>query len=647
VRIWQHLSTDVLLRQHGCVASAAARAREESCDATICPPPRLAVDGPLVAYFPSTEAGAGRWPPFDPWMHIHSRSLERTTQIASATGRARACPYAGARALVQTAWAGIRVSLIVLCAALLACRNGAAASDPERGQPDGVEGGSPGSGGTLVFAFDGAAVTQFNLDPHKSGYAPHHRVIRSIFDSLVVALPEHRFGPWLAKSWDVSADGLTYTFHLRDDVKFHDDTRFDAQAVKFNLDRIKDPKNALFASSDIGPYESTTVIDDFTARIKLSKPYAAFLANLSKSSLGMVSVAAVEKYGAEFPSHPVGTGPFVFDSLQAGTEIVLVRNVAYRWGPSGAAHAGAPWLDKIVFKNVPEEATRVAVLENGQADAVDLIPPQNLLALRSSPKFHVISGELLNHNYSMYLNVGRDPWKDARVREAFKLSLDIDAAVKVVYLGTVTRAWSPLSPSIFGYDPTLEGSWRPDPAAAARILDDLGWKVGSDGVREKNGKRLTVVVLDTQGNREKRIDLLTIFRHQLRQNGFDLRIDTQPSGSYLTRSTAGDYDLLAGSLFAPDPDVLRRIHSPAFRAAASVSKVDDPELNELLNAGAAELDPQKRASEYARAQRLIVDKTYSIPVYVLVYTVAAANRVRGIAIDVHGFPVFGDAWIHA
>jgi peptide/nickel transport system substrate-binding protein len=542
---------------------------------------------------------------------------------------------------------GIRIALSIACFAA-ACSRGdstSGAAGLASRQSVGDAAGSPVSGGTLVFAFDGAAITEFDLDPHKSGFAPHHRIIRSIFDSLVVALPNHRFGPWLARSWDVAADGRTYTFHLRDDVKFHDGTRFDAQAVKFNFDRIEDPKNALFALSDIGPYDSTIVVDDFTAQVKLTQPYAPFLANLSKSSLGMVSPTAVKQYGDAFPVHPVGTGPFAFRSLEAGTEIVLDRNPDYHWSPSGAAHDGPAWLDRIVFKNVPEEATRVAVLENGQADAADLIPPQNLLELRSSPEFHVVTGELLNHNYSLYLNVGRDPWRDARIRRAFKLSLDIGAAVHTVYLGTLSRAWAPISPSILGYDATLENSWKPDPEAAARTLEDLGWRRGPDGVRIKDGQRLSVVVLDTQGNREKRIDLLTVFRHQLRQNGFDLRIDSQPQGLYLAKSAAGEYDLLAGSLFAPDPDVMRRIHSPLFRAATSVSKVNDADLNRLLDAGAAELDPAARAKIYAQAERLILDETYSIPVYVLLYTVAEANRVHGVAIDVHGFPVFYDGWI--
>jgi peptide/nickel transport system substrate-binding protein len=537
----------------------------------------------------------------------------------------------------------LRLNLSALLGALLCgCGSPKGASTAGTNQ-------QPVRGGELVFAFDGAAISQFDLDPHKSAFAPHHRVMRSIFDSLVVALPDHRFGPWLAKQWEISPDGRDYTFHLRDDVKFHDGTRFDAAALKFNLDRIHDPKNALIALADIGTYESTSQLDDFTAVVHLRAPFAPFLMNLSKTSLGMISPAAAQKYGDQFGQHPVGTGPFRFDSLKPATEIALRRNPDYQWAPASAAHAGPAWLEQLTFKNVPEETTRVAVLMNGQAGAADLIPPQNLVGIQRSSDYHVIEGELLNHNYSLYLNVNREPWQDPRMRTAFRLSLDLDAAVKTIYLGTQTRAWSPLSPSIFGYDKSLEGSWHPDRAAAARILDDLGWKPGPDGVRvrAKDGKRLSVVFMDTQGNREKRLDLLTVLRRQLRENGFELRIDSQPGGSYLEKSAAGDFDLLAGSLFAPDPDVLRRIHSPSVRALTSISKVDDSELEQLLQAGSLELDPTRRREIYGRAQHLIVERTYSIPAYVLTYSVAAANRVEGIAIDVHGFPLFQSAWLHS
>ncbi|MDB4974212.1 MAG: peptide transporter [Myxococcaceae bacterium] len=503
----------------------------------------------------------------------------------------------------------------------------------------------PQVGGDLVFAFDGAAVSQFVLDPHKSAFAPHHRILRSLFDSLVVLLPEQQFGPWLARSWQVSSDGLRYTFVLREDVTFHDGTRFDAAAVKANLDRIADPANALLSAADLGPYAGADVLDAFTVVVRLKQPYAPLLAQLSKSTLGMQSPAALQKYGADVGQHPVGSGPFKLSSITHGTEVVLERNEHYRWPPAETKYRGAPRLARIAFKNVPEEATRMAVLLNGQAGAVDVVPPQNLLALRRSSEYRVLSAELLNANYSLYLNVARAPFQDPRMREAFRQTLDLTAAVKTIYLGTTARAWSPLSPSLLGYDRSLEGQPVPDKQAAARQLDALGFRKGPDGVRVKDGKRLSLVFLDTQGNREKRLDLLTVLRSQLRENGIEVRIDSQPLGAYQQKAQNGEFDLAAGSLFAADPDVLRRLYSPLLRAKTAASKVDDPELTAVLERAARELDRAARAALYAQAQRLILQRNYAIPTYVLQYTVATSSKVQDLSIDQHGFPTFYEAWI--
>ena len=503
----------------------------------------------------------------------------------------------------------------------------------------------PASGGELVFAFDGAAVATFPLDPQRSPYAPHNRIMRSIFDSLVVLQANGEVGPWLATAWHTSSDGRATTFKLRQDVTFHDGTRFDAAAVKANLDRIADPKNALFAANDLIGYKSSTVVDDFSVRVEFTTPFAPLLAQLSKTNFGMISPAAIAKYGEQLPDHPVGTGPFKVASITPGVEVVLERFEAYRWPPAGSSNPGAAHLQRLVFKNVPEEATRVAVLENGQAQAADLIPPQNLVQFRQRKDLDIVEGELLNHNYALFLNLKRAPWNEVRVRQALRQALDLDAAVKTIYLGTAQRAWSPLSPSVFGYDKTLEGSWKADLAAARQALDELGWKPGADGVREKSGKRLTLGFLDGQGNREKRLDLVTLLRRQLKEAGIELRIDSQPGGNYLDRIKSGDWDLLGASQFTPDPDVLRRLYSPLNHSATSFVRVDDPELTQWLERGYQTLDPAERKRLYGLAQHRIVEAVYAIPVYVLDYPVTETNRVRGITVDRHGFPEFQQAWV--
>ena len=520
---------------------------------------------------------------------------------------------------------------------------------PLRSFAQGIGPATPRQGGELLFGLDGAAIASFVLDPHDSGFAPHNRVFRSIYDSLVVLRPDQSVGPWLATSWEISPDQTSYTFKLRTDVTFHDGTKFDAAAVKANLDRVGNSAGRpLTALPDIGSYDSTEILGPDTVRIKLKEPFAPLLRNLSKTTLGIISPAALVRHGAAIAQNPVGSGPFRFVSLIQGVEIRLERNPDYKWAPAGATHQGPAHLERLTFKNVPEEATRVAAVQSRQVHAADGIPPQNVAAFKSASGFRLIEKELLNNNYTIYLNIAKAPWDDEEIRQAFRASLDIDAAVRVIYLGTTPRAWAPLSPSIFASaDAALANSWRPDLARAKQILDAKGWKVGAKGIREKDGKRLTVSFADTQGNREKRLDVIQFFRRQLARSGFDLTIDSQPNATYRQKLIDGDYDLSGGSQFAPDPDVLSRLHLPDGRTPASVAKTNDPEISEWLRAGQREGDAEKRADYYVRAQRKLVGKVYAIPVYVLLYTIAASDQVQGLTIDTHGFPEFHGAWLKA
>ncbi|MEJ0020766.1 MAG: ABC transporter substrate-binding protein [Acetobacteraceae bacterium] len=501
-------------------------------------------------------------------------------------------------------------------------------------------------GGELQFALDGAAVVKFVLDPHNSGFAPHNRVFRSIFDSLVVLLPDQSVGPWLARSWEINPEQTSYTFKLRTDVVFHDGTRFDAAAVKANLDRIKNPMNALVALPDIGPYAGADVLADDTVRITLSEPFAPLLRNLSKTTLGIVSPTALARYGDTVGQNPVGTGPFRFVSLAQGTEIRLAKNPDYQWAPPTASHAGPAYLDGIVFKNVPEESTRVAALQSRQVHAADSIPPQNVTAIKADPGLRLLQKELLNNNYTLYPNAAKAPWDDEEIRLAFRLSLDVDAIVRIIYLGTLPRAWAPLSPSMFGSgDRQLAGSWKPDYKRAAEILERKGWIAGNGGVREKDGKRLSVSFIDTQGNREKRLDVIQLVRRQLARSGFELTIDSQPAGTYVQKLSRNEFDLSGASQFAPDPDVLRRLHAPEGRDKSSVSKVADPEISQWLKDGTREGEAERRTELYAKVQRKLVEKSYAIPIYVLLYNIATTDAVSGINIDTHGFPHFHGAWL--
>jgi len=500
---------------------------------------------------------------------------------------------------------------------------------------------APKPGGNLTIAFDGTASTAFKLDPHDCLFAPQARILRSIFDNLVVLQPDQTVAPWLATAWEISPDRRQYVFTLRQDVVFHDGTKFDAAAVKANFDRILDPANALLSLPQIGSYTGATVLSPYQVRLEFSAPFEAFLRNLSAAGLAIVSPAAVAKYGKVFGQNPVGTGPFKFVSLTPGEEIRLTKNPDYNWVPANAAHPGPAYIDNLVFTNVPEQLTRVAALQSGQVQGADLIPSQNIAQFKADPTYQFLQKEMLDTNYALSLNAAKAPWDDVDIRNAVRLSLNIDAIVRIIYLGTIERAWSPLSPNMFGSaEQVLRNGWKPDPAQARSILDAKGWVPGSDGIRVKNGQRLSISFLDYQGNREQRLDLLQLVRRQLQASGIELSIDSETMGGYISKAAGGEFDAGAGAQYAADPDVLRYSFVPQLRSSYNFIKTNDPQLNQLLIAAAAEADSTQRAQLYVQAQQLIVDKVYAIPIYILAYNIALASSVQGVALDTHGFPIF-------
>jgi peptide/nickel transport system substrate-binding protein len=531
-------------------------------------------------------------------------------------------------------------------AGLVALRQALRAREPDA--PSAPVSSGPRRGGTLKVAFDGAAIATFNLDPQNSSFAPHNRVMRSLYDNLTVLRPDQTVGPWLAESWALSPDRSEYTFKLRAGVKFHDGTPFDAAALKANFDRLTAPTSTLTSRVCLGPFEHAEVVAADRLKVKLSEPFTPFLRNLSMTKLSLVSPTAVAKFGDRYSLNPVGTGPFKFVSLRQGSEIRLARNPDYAWAPERAVQTGPALLDELTFLNVPEESTRVAVLLSGQAHAADVIPPQQLAPLRADARFTLLDQELLDTNYAMNINVTRAPWDDEAMRLALRLSLDLDTIVRVIYQGNIRRAWSLLSPTMLGSgERALANSWHHDPARAAELLTSRGWTAKPGSLRQKDGKSLTLRLLDSQGNREKRLDVMQMVRSQLASNGIGLIVDTQSSGSYADKLGKNDFDMTASAGFHADPDVLRQSYDRSARLALTGMRVDDPEMNALLSEAARVDGDDARVALYLKAQRRAIDKTYQIPIYVLRYNLAHARRVHGVSLDAHGFPEFRDAWLDA
>ena len=491
-------------------------------------------------------------------------------------------------------------------------------------------------GGELTYAL---ATPPDSLDPHRTGYVVALRVIAQVFDTLITLDEKNEFQPRLATEWNVSNEGKTYTFKLRDDVKFHDGTPFNAEAVKYNFDRIVDPKTkAGNAIALIQDYESAEVLGEFEVAIHLSSPNAAFLSNVSQTLLSIVSPTAAEKYGEEFAYNPVGTGLFKFESYKENAEVKLIKNEDYNWGPVGVENKGPSHLDRLTFKIVPEEATRVGGIQSGQILVAETIPPQNISALEANKEIEIYSQDTIGLPFTLFFNQTNEPYNDVNVRKAILLGVDVDSIIKTLYLGYYNRSWSPLTPGIYGYNEKLENSWNYDVEAANKLLDEAGFTVGKDGIRVRDGKRLTLNYVDGAPNREKRNDIAVIIQQQLKKIGVDVSLNITQDFRTVVYTNA-DYDLYGNSQINTDPNSLLSIYQ---KGALLPRGIDDPELDELLLAGSTEQDREKRIDIYAKAQARIIEQAYIIPIYVFPYIVGTTNEVAGFKFNNLGIPILND-----
>ena len=496
-------------------------------------------------------------------------------------------------------------------------------------------------GGKLVY---GLTLTPSGIDPHVNASSELGIPLTSVYDTLVWQDLDGEFVPGLAESWGISDDGLTYTFHLRKDVRFHDGTPFNAQAVKFNLDRIADPRTksqkAVFM---LGPYDHTEVVDDYTVEIHLKEPFAPLLDSLSQVYLGMASPAAIEKWGPDYQMHQVGTGPFVFKEYVPKDHLTLVRNHHYNWAPTIFNHQGLAYLEEIEFRFFVEPATRTLALESGEAHVMGEIPPQDAQRLFDDPDFRLIPVALPGTPLQIFLNTQRPPTDDLRVRQALIYAADREAIVATIFKNLSPVAYGPLSAVTIGYDPKVAEFYRHDPERARSLLEEAGWvDADGDGVREKNGRPLRLEAhLMGWGFMPEVAQLL---QAQFKVVGVEMVNQIVAYPAALEAAREGRHHLIPFTLSSSDPDILRTFfHSDG---GFNWAKVRDPRLDELLEEGARTLDPERRKQIYAEAQQIIMSQALIIPIRDYVNLNAASVQVKGLRYDLRGwFPWLYDVYL--
>jgi len=488
------------------------------------------------------------------------------------------------------------------------------------------------SGSQITY---GLTLSPSGIDPHVNASSELGIPLTSVYDTLVYQNPgTGEFVPGLAERWEVSADGLTYTFHLKQGVKFHDGTPFDAAAVRFNLDRINDPNLASQkARFMLGPYDRTEVVDGDTVRIVLKEPFAPLLDALSQVYLAMASPTAVQEWGKEYQLHQVGTGPYTFAEYVPGDYLLLRRNPDYAWGPKLYQHRKAQ-VEEIRFRFFTDPPTRSPALETGEADVMGEIPAQDAVRLAAGSEFRIEAVPIPGVSLMFFMNTQRPPLDDIRVRQALLYGTDRQAIISTVFRDRSPLAYGPLSAATFGYDPDVQETYPHDPERAAALLAEAGW-TDSDGdaLLEREDIELTLdVVLMSWGNMPEVSQLLTSQWAGL-GIGMNSKVVSYPDA--LAIAGEGTYHLMPFTLSGSDPDILRKFFQS--EAGFNWSKVQDADLDGWLEQAVRVSDRMQRADLYGQVQRRVMSQALVIPIRDYVNLNGVSNRVEGLLFDSQGW----------
>lgn len=493
---------------------------------------------------------------------------------------------------------------------------------------------SPTSGGSLTW---GVETEPSTLNPHLNGQAKAKLILRNAYETLLARTPEGGYVPWLAKNYSISEDGRQYTFNLREDVTFSDGEKLNAAAVALNFTKLKEPLySGSISAGHVSNVSEVIAVDDHTLVIKLSRVYSPFLDGASGIEIispRSFASSQLKSGGTEI----AGTGPFVLDRYIKGQEIRFVKNKAYNWAPATASHAGPAYLDEVIYRFLPESAVRSGALSSGQVQVIEGIPGNDAELFRDDPEFFYQTAINTGTPYTLYLNVNHGPTSELNVRKAFLASVNVDQILQAVYRGERKRAWGILTPADTDfYDKTIEGAYGFDPKRANSLLDEAGWSArDGEGFRVKDGKRLTIEVVQSQATiRDQRDILLQAVQAQVRQNaGIDLALQYVDAGTYSSRQKDGQYGIIPNSTTTQENGVTIYFHYLPRDKGGSInySRTEAPEVSAWLDEAASTLDQKKRFEIYAKLQRYaLLEQALGLPLYIPDDQIAASVAVKGV-----------------
>jgi len=514
----------------------------------------------------------------------------------------------------------------------------------------------PVYGGTIVYGADREPTC---LDPHNTGDMPQTYIARQYLDSLVSELPDGRVVPWLATSWTVSPNGETYTFNIKQGVKFTDGTPLNAQAVVDNFEQELNP--ATESSTDWGYlqpyYKSSKALSTYVVKLNLQRPDSPLLDELAQAFFGIESPKAMARGLQTNCQSPVGTGPFIVKQWIHGQSVTLVRNPHYNSAPANAKHQGPAYLSGITWRFLEETSTRYAALENGQAQVIFNIPPEDQTAAEHNPNLTVQQFVHSGQPNNITLNASQPPFNQLGVRQAFLYGADAAASVKSAFFGAYPLDETPLSTGTPDYDPSDASEYAYSPAKASQLLSQAGWTgKNAQGYRTRDGKVLTVVMPYSSNTGDTPPEVLTLFQDiqaSEKQIGFDLILKPEDEATFdnlFAKYLPNAYNAVGDSYWnSPTPAVLYIVYSPTTAADPNPNNGDyesNPALDNILLQATATTNRAEQKTLYDEAQQISQSEAWELDLWPVTTDLGISKSLHGVWIEPsEGEPVFGDAWL--
>lgn len=475
-------------------------------------------------------------------------------------------------------------------------------------------------GGSLII---GVPDDIDSLDPQMAENSSSLTALWFLGGTLVSKDVDGNIVPYLAKSWEISDDGLTYTFVLRDDVKFHDGTPLTAQDFVYSFERLRDPDLGSFYASAMGQVDTVVAVDDYTLQYNLLSLMPYLLESLSSHpAFQPLLKSAVEAAGDQYATKHVGVGPYKIKEFVMGDKLVLERNPDFAWAPDD--YRQGPYnVEFLEFHIIPEPATMISGLEAGEIDVAS-IEAKDIEQITGTGNFEIIESLQQGMKPMLHFNCSQAPFDDILVRQALNMALNRDDLIKVMLDGYGIPQFGPLSPTIPGYWTGVEEiGYTYDPEQVKAKMEEAGYTLDADGWWQKDGQRLdlTLVIYSTWSK------LAEVLREQFRAVGINMEIELMDEGLVVDEMFAGNYQIGALGYMFSNPSFLAKALHPV--TAWNIGKVTDDELAALIDKTQSTVDPDERMQYVYDVQKRMVEQAYYVPLYVPKTFMAVSTRLQG------------------